>query len=232
MVFDWGGGTLDVSLVSVNNKAFEVQSVYGDTSLGGRDFDNQLFQHFHKKRIKKERSINKLMKACIKLKKKLSSDVVATMFVDGYDNCEDYKITLTKKQFENINKNLLDRAMNVVITALDQACFKMTEINRVLLVGGTTRIPKIKERIKQFFNNVDFTTDLNPDEAVAAGASLQAFRYKYDQGGVESSRISEVTPLSLGLERLRSLMTFYIPRNSRLPITKTNTLITVNNNQT
>ncbi|XP_028135151.2 heat shock 70 kDa protein-like [Diabrotica virgifera virgifera] len=232
MVFDWGGGTLDVSLVTVTNKTFEVQIVYGDTSLGGRDFDNQLFQHFHKKHVEKERSINKLRKACIKLKKKLSKNEVAPIFVDGYDNYEDYEITLTKVKFESLNKNLLDRAMNVIINTLDQACFKKNEIKRVLLVGGTTRIPKIKEMIKQFFNNMDLTTDLNPDEAVAAGASLHAFRYKYDQGGVESFAVSEVTPLSLGLETLNGLMLVYIPRNSSLPITKTGTLITIINNQT
>ncbi|XP_050504964.1 heat shock 70 kDa protein [Diabrotica virgifera virgifera] len=232
MVFDWGGGTLDVSLVRVKNKTFEVQAVYGDTSLGGRDFDNQLFQYFHKKHVKKERSINKLRNACIELKKKLSNDEVATMFVDGYDNSEDYEITLTKKKFEFLNKNLLDRAMAVIITTLNQTGFKMYEIKRVLLVGGTTRIPKIRERIQHFFNDMNLTTDLNPDEAVAAGASLQAFRYKYDQGGVESFTVSEVTPLSLGLETLKDLMTVFIPRNSTLPITEVKTFTTTSNDQT
>ncbi|XP_028146727.1 heat shock 70 kDa protein-like [Diabrotica virgifera virgifera] len=232
MVFDWGGGTLDVSFVKVQNKIFEVQAVYGDISLGGRDFDNQLFQHFHKKHVEKERSINRLREACIELKKQLSIDEIATVFVGGYDNSEDYEITLTKIEFENLNKNLLDRAMNVIITALDQACFKMTEIKGVVLVGGTTRIPKIKEMIKQFFDNMDPTTDLNPDEAVVAGASLQAFRYKFDQGDVESFTMSEVTPLSLGVDTSKNLMMVFIPRNSTLPITVTKNLITSCNNQT
>ncbi|XP_018563995.1 heat shock 70 kDa protein [Anoplophora glabripennis] len=238
LVFDFGGGTLDVSLIKVNRNVFEVRAVYGDTLLGGRNFDEALFEHFYKDFLdmnndnfagKKFR--RRLSCMCANLKKKLSTNEEFTLFLDRYDGNSDLSIFMKRAKFEEINECIFQRALDVVKLCLEDSDLKKSDIDEVILVGGSTRIPKIRESLNDYFGSEKIKTDLNPDEAVAAGASIHAAFLLGDCQNLEKYRVTEVTPMSLGVNETGNLMNFCIPKNSRLPIEVSSNLVTSFNNQ-
>ncbi|KAG5868945.1 hypothetical protein JTB14_005537 [Gonioctena quinquepunctata] len=229
LVFDWGGGTLDVSLIQVRNKIFEVKSVYGDTLLGGRDFDKKLFDHFYKP--VDEKFNRRLQHKCEDLKRQLSTLNNFTVTIECYDGANDLELQLTSREFEKLNEELFQRAIDIVEYGLSDAGWKKSDVNEVVLVGGSTRIPKIRSLLQNLFGKSKLKTDLNPDEAVAIGACLQAAMLKTKFANAEQYKITEVTPLSLGVETSDHLMSTIIMRNTSLPAESTKTFITRDNDQ-
>ncbi|KAG5868447.1 hypothetical protein JTB14_032563 [Gonioctena quinquepunctata] len=175
LVFDWGGGTLDVSLIQVKNKMFEVKSVYGDTLLGGRDVDQKLFEHFYKP--VDEKFNRRLQRKCEDLKKQLSTLDEFTVTIECYDGTNDMELYLTKKNLKP-SMGLFQKAIDIVDYGLSDAGWKKSDVSEVVLVGGSTRMPKIRDLLQTFFGKSKIKTDLNPDEAVAIGACLQAAMLK------------------------------------------------------
>ncbi|KAJ8930368.1 hypothetical protein NQ314_016832 [Rhamnusium bicolor] len=227
LVFDFGGGTLDVSIIKVSDKQFEVKAVYGDTFLGGRNFDELLFNHFYHKylenqNVKESRKrifLRRLRIACVELKKKLSTSLEARLLIPScFGGDEEILLTITKAEFEELASDIFERALEIVKLCLYDSGTSKSEIDEVVLVGGTTRIPKLK-------------TDVHPDEAVAAGASLQAALLKENLDDLEKYKITEVTPLSLGIETTHKFMDIFIPKNSPLPFKATKRKTTTENEQ-
>lgn len=237
LVFDFGGGTLDVSLIEVNNNKFEVKAVAGDTTLGGRNIDKELFKHFYKplKNVENSRNvlrkIRRLEEECISLKENLSGTNTFSKVLDSYDGNEDLVLALDREKFEVINCDIFQRAMDITKFLLRDADYQITDIEKVILVGGTTRIPKVREMLEAVFGPGKVSTDLNPDEAVAAGAAITAATMKATSAPMEKFKVSEVTPLSLGVEISGALMGFTIRRNTKLPATGTLDVCTARDNQ-
>lgn len=238
LVFDFGGGTLDVSLIKMNRNVFEVKAVYGDTLLGGRNFDEILFEHFYKDFLlgnnhgfASKKFKRRLSTMCANLKKKLSTNDEFTLYLDRYDGNSDLSISMTKADFEEINENIFQRTMDVVQLCLEDSGLAKSDINEVILVGGSTRIPKIRQMLNDYFGAEKIKTDLNPDEAVAAGASIHAAFLLGDSQNLEKYRVTEVTPMSLGIHETGNLMNFVIPKNSRLPNESSRNLVTSFNDQ-
>lgn len=238
LAFDFGGGTLDVSLIKVKNNTFEVKAVYGDTLLGGRNLDEILFQHFYKDflHMKNDNFVHKKFKRrlstlCADLKKKLSSNEEFTLYLDSYDGNSDLSISMNKTKFEEISERIFGRIMDVVELCLNDSGMAKSDINEVILVGGSTRIPKIQEILSVYFGSEKIKTDLNPDEAVAAGASIHAALLLGDCRDLERYSVTEVTPMSLGIDETGELMNTFISKNSRLPAEASRTLVTSFNNQ-
>ncbi|KAG5863183.1 hypothetical protein JTB14_019178 [Gonioctena quinquepunctata] len=229
LVFDWGGGTLDVSLIQVKNKIFEVKSVYGDTLLGGRDFDKKLFDHFYKP--VDEKFNRRLQHKCEDLKKQLSTLDKFAVTIECYDGANDLELQLTSREFEKLNEELFQRAIDIVEYGLSDADWKKSDVNEVVLVGGSTRIPRIRTLLQNLFGKSKLKTDLNPDEAVAIGACLQAAMLKTEFANAEQYKITEVTPLSLGVETSDHLMSTIIKRNTSLPAESSKTFLTADNDQ-
>ncbi|XP_018574288.1 heat shock 70 kDa protein [Anoplophora glabripennis] len=240
LTFDFGGGTLDVSLIKVKNSIFEVKAVYGDTLLGGRDIDEILFQHFYSKLDLKNHKNNfltrkfdrRLHNMCVNLKKNLSTRKEFTYTIDRYDGKTDLDISMTRMEFEEISKGIFKCVENIVDLCLIDSGVSKSLINEVVLVGGSTRIPRIKELLKSYFGPEKVRTDLNPDEAVAAGASIYAAYLMRDHQDLEKYKVTEVTPMSLGINSAGGRMGFFIPRNSPLPAEGHRECITTVNDQT
>ncbi|XP_074027542.1 heat shock cognate 71 kDa protein isoform X2 [Leptinotarsa decemlineata] len=230
LVFDWGGGTLDVSLVEVKNKIFEVKSVYGDTLCGGRNIDERLFDHFYRP-VDKDRFARRLQQACEDLKKQLSSLDEFSTVIECYDGFNDFELSLTKSKFEKLTEDIFQNAIDIVEYGLDDAGWKKSEVKEIVLVGGSTRIPKIRNMLDNLFRKKILKTDLNPDEAVAIGACLQAAMLKNEFASAEKYKLTEVTPLSLGVGVHKDLMSTIIRRNTSLPAKFAKCFITSENNQ-
>merc|ERR1711935_1001876 len=182
LVFDLGGGTFDVSLLTIDNGVFEVISTNGDTHLGGEDFDQRVMEHFikmfnkkhNKDMTKDKRSIQKLRKEVEKAKRALSSTHQARVEIEALMDGVDFSETLTRARFEEINNDLFKNTLGPVKQVLEDSGLKETQIDEIVLVGGSTRIPKIQQLIKDFFNGKEPNRGINPDEAVAYGAAVQA----------------------------------------------------------
>ncbi|CAG9764027.1 unnamed protein product [Ceutorhynchus assimilis] len=243
LVFDFGGGTLDVSIIEVDNEKFSVKSVEGDTFLGGRDFDQNLLEHFKTKIIKQfgegafnDRLERRVKDACIRLKTKLSTAQnysIPIYCISGNEN-QSFTISLTRPDFELLSKDLFARAGILVNKCLKEAGMTKANITDVVLVGGTTRMPKVRQILTSYFSDREIRIDLNPDEAVALGASVQAAFLKEKCKELEKFKVTEITPLSLGMGLNRNLMNVAISKNTPLP-TKSKDLITstmVNNQKT
>ncbi|KAG5863212.1 hypothetical protein JTB14_028211 [Gonioctena quinquepunctata] len=230
LVFDWGGGTLDVSLIQVKNKIFEVKSVYGDTLLGGRNIDHVIFDYFHRPidSISKK-FIRRLQRKCEKLKRDLSTLSQSTIYLECYDGANDLKLSLTRNEFVDLTEDIFQRAINIVEYGIADTGWKISQVYEVILVGGSTRIPKIRNLLERVFGKEKLKTDLNPDEAVALGACIQAAMLKDEFADAEKFKITEVTPLSLGLGH--TLMTTVIERNTSLPTKSSVRRQTRHNNQ-
>ncbi|KAI9127602.1 hypothetical protein K1719_000595 [Acacia pycnantha] len=240
-VFDLGGGTFDVCLVTIKKGDFEVIAVDGDTHLGGEDFDNRMLNFFVKefKRIHKKdmtrspKALRRLRTACERAKRTLSSTYIleTTIEVDALYEGIDFCSTITRARFEELNKDLFQKSMGIVKKCLLDAKMDKNNIDEVVLVGGSTRIPKVQQLLQDLFNRKELCRSINPDEAVAYGAAVQAAILSgQDIENLTGVVLRDVTPLSLGLGLLGGLMGVVIPRNTIIPTTKSTYVTTVRDN--
>ena len=242
VVFDLGGGTFDVSLLTIDNGVFEVVATAGDTHLGGEDFDQRLTEHFvkiFKKKnnnidIKKDpRALSKLKQEVEKAKRDLSSVPQVKITIEGIIDGIDFQETITRARFEELCGDLFKKTLQPVQQVLDDSGLKKSEIDEVVLVGGSTRIPKVQQLIKDFFNGKEPNRGINPDEAVAYGAAVQGGILGGEQDeATKDILLIDVTPLTLGIETVGGVMTKIIPRGTVIPAKKSQVFTTYQDQQT
>lgn len=239
LIFDAGGGTFDVTIMSIDEGIFEVIATNGDHHLGGEDIDNALTKHFvsefqrkHKKDIKTSaKAVKRLKNACEILKKNLSSSNQATIELDSLFEGIDFQSSITRARFEEICASHLGKYMGIVEKCVLDAKVAKHEIDEIVLVGGTSRIPKLQKLLSEYFDGKELNKSINPDEAVAYGACVQANILTGGDKVTDSLLLLDVTPLSLGIETAGGVMTPIIPRNTSIPCTKQKTFSTYSDNQ-
>lgn len=238
IVFDLGGGTFDVSLLTIDNGVFEVIATSGDTHLGGEDFDHRVIEHFLKLNSKKtgvdasadKRAFQKLRREVEKAKRVLSVEHVAQIDIDGFYDGNDFSETLTRARFEDLNSDLFKKTLEPIAKVMRDSKLEKKDIDEIVLVGGSTRIPKIQQMVRDFFDGKEPHRGINPDEAIAYGAAVQAGV----MGGKEATGsivLLDVSPLTLGIETIGGVMSKIIPRNTVIPARKSKHFSTTYNYQ-
>lgn len=242
LIFDLGGGTFDVSLLEIDDGVFEVKSTAGETQLGGQDFDNRLVDHFlneFKRKYKLDasenpKSIRRLRTACERAKRELSSAMTSSIEVDAFYQGIDFMSQISRARFEELNMDLFHRCLKCVDKVLTDGKMSKTQIDEIVLIGGSSRIPKVQALLRDYFNGKELCHSINPDEAVAYGASIQAAILsgkRNEKSAINDILLIDVVPLSLGVEVRGQYMEPIIPRNSTIPTKKTKTFSTSSDNQ-
>ncbi|XP_058199585.1 heat shock cognate 70 kDa protein 2-like [Rhododendron vialii] len=242
LIFDLGGGTFDVSLLIIEEGKFEVKATGGDTHLGGEDFDNRMVNHFvqeFRRKLKKDisgnpRALRRLRTSCERAKRTLSSTPETTIEIDALYEGIDFSSTITRARFEELNIDLFRKCMEPVEGCLRDAKMDKSNVDNVVLVGGSTRIPKVRQLLQDFFHGKELFKNINADEAVAYGAAIQAAILSGERNEKVQDLVLllDVTPLSLGYETQGEVMTVSIPRNTSIPTKEERVVTTCTDNQT